>query len=126
VINFVKRILGISQPKSANSASTIGTQVPGELFVFANTATLRAVDPIVIALPKLLLGDSPIAASVHVDNDAEISIPADGSLFFVRLKPGMQISLKTSCQAMLVSDDKAPKQIAVIRHGPNQSLTGST
>jgi hypothetical protein len=43
----------------------------------------------------------------------QITIPEAGERLFLRLRPGMSVSLSKSCQACVVSDDGQPRRFKV-------------
>lgn len=45
--------------------------------------------------------------------EMEINIPTDGDRFFLRLMPGMSVSLAKNCQSYVVADDERPRRIKV-------------
>lgn len=93
----------------------IATQPSGEVFPFPNTVKLMAIDELVISLPIQLIGNGKIGDAVICDGNAEICIPKTGEVFFVKLKPGMLISVGKSCQAAVISEDNSAKRIRLIR-----------
>lgn len=102
-----------SQPSSAGEL--IATQPHGEIFNWPKGAVLTAVDELVLALPTALFGDLPMKESLFTPDDAEISVPPEGDTFFVRLMPGMSISLAKSVQSCVVSEDGKPRRMKVQR-----------
>src|SRR3954447_10073228 len=92
----------------------IAKQPAGEVFPWPRDTTLTALDEAVLALPKAILGPSEVIASViRGDDDMQISIPEVGDRLFLRLQPGMSVSLSKSCQACVVSDDGQPRRFRV-------------
>jgi hypothetical protein len=111
MIKFLKGIFTGNKMLSGE----IATQPNGEVFPFPNTVKLMAIDELVISLPIQLIGNGKIGDAVVCDDNAEICIPKTGEVFFVKLKPGMLISVVKSCQAAVISEDNSAKRIRVIR-----------
>lgn len=75
---------------------------------------MTALDEAVLALPKAILGPSEAIESViRGDDDIEISIPEEGDRMFLRLRPGMSVTLTKASQACVVSDDGSPRRFRV-------------
>ena len=92
------------------------SQRPGEIFPWPLGMELTAVDSLVLALPKKLLEEGrALNKSVFGPDGMHIDIPPIGDTFFVRLAPGMVVSLARSCEAYLVAEDKKPRRIKVTR-----------
>lgn len=111
---LLRRKLCASEPLGDTAAGRIATQPHGEIFPWPRGTLLTAVDEVVLALPTALLeSDRPISEFVFGPDDMEISIPPGSETFFIRLTPGMSISLTKSVQASVVSEDLAPRRIQV-------------
>ena len=91
----------------------IATQPHGEIFKWPKGVVLTAVDELVLALPIALFGDRPMEESLFAPNDAQINIPREGDTFFVRLLPGMSISLAKSVESYVVSEDGKPRRVKI-------------
>jgi hypothetical protein len=92
----------------------VATQPPGEVFPWPRGTTLTSLDEAVLALPRAILGpEETIEAVIRGDDDMEINIPDKGELIYLRLRPGMAVTLSKSCQAVVVSDDKKSKRFRV-------------
>jgi hypothetical protein len=102
-----------SRPSTAGEL--IATQPHGEIFPWPKGAVLTAIDELVLALPTALFGDRPMKESLFTPDDAQVNIPPDGDTFFVRLMPGMSISLAKSVQSYVVSEDGKPRRMKVQR-----------
>ena len=108
------------RPTPAIIAEPIASQPPGEIFPWHRDVILTSLDEAVIALPKAILGPTETIGSViRGEDDMQISIPDEGERLFIRLQPGMSVSLSKSCQASVVSDDGRPKRFRV--SGPTGS-----
>ena len=103
------------KPLRATTGDLIATQPHGEIFPWPKGAVLTAVDELVLALPIALFGDRPMAESLFAPDDVQMNIPPEGDTFFVRLMPGMSISLAKSVQSYVVSEDGKPRRIQVQR-----------
>ncbi len=89
---------------------------PGEIFPWPKGGVITAVEELVIALPLALFDkDRPMGEYVFGPNDMQINIPPDGDKFFIRMLPGMSVSLAKSCDAYVVADDKSPRRMKVRR-----------
>ena len=75
---------------------------------------MTALDEATIALPMAIFGkDEPIGSVVLGPKDMQINIPKNGKTFYIRLQPGMSVSLAKSCQARVVADDKQPRRFKI-------------
>ena len=75
---------------------------------------MTALDEATIALPMAIFGkDEPIGSVVLGPKDMQINIPKNGETFYIRLQPGMSVSLAKSCQARVVADDKQPRRFKI-------------
>src|SRR3954464_11788506 len=94
----------------ATAAETIAHQPPGEVFPWPKGTVLTALDEATIALPMAIFGkDEPIGSVVLGSADVQVNIPKEGDTFYIRLQPGMSVSLSRSCQARVVADDPQPR-----------------
>ena len=103
------------KPQPPTTGELIATQPHGEIFPWPKGAVLTAIDELVLALPTALFGGGPIGESLFTPDDAQINIPPESDTFFVRLMPGMSISLAKSVQCYVVSEDAKPRRIKVQR-----------
>jgi hypothetical protein len=111
VFGWLKR-----KPQIAQSGELIAAQPHGEIFPWPKGAVLTAVDELVLALPMALFDkDRPMSEAVFGPDDLQMNIPPDGDTFFVRLMPGMSISLAKSVQSYVVAEDGKPRRIKVRR-----------
>ena len=109
---------GNKPPDSPEAQEWVAHQPPGEIFPWPKGTVLTALDELVIALPVEIFGkDEPIGSVVLGPDDMEINIPPQGKIFYVRLQPGMSVSLTKSCEASLVAEDKQPRRLTVRRKG---------
>jgi hypothetical protein len=110
-------IIGCSKHSSEPDLKTgeaIASQPPGEVFPWPKGTVLTALDEVTIALPTAIFGkDEKIGSVLHCPVDTEISIPKQGDTFYIRLHPGISVSLTKSCQACVVADDKRPRRFKV-------------
>jgi hypothetical protein len=105
------------------ASEKIVKQPPGEVFPWPQSYVLTALDEVTIALPTAVLGKNELIGSVVLGSpDIGISIPKTGDTFFIRLKPGMSVSLSKSCQARVVADDKQPRRFKI--SGFEQTISG--
>ena len=102
------------KPQPATTGELIATQPHGQIFPWPKGAVLTAVDELVLALPVALFDkDRPMSEFVFGPNDMQMNIPPASDTFFVRLMPGMSISLAKSVQSYVVSGDQKPRRIKV-------------
>jgi hypothetical protein len=75
---------------------------------------ITAVDEAVLPLPVALLDpDRPMAEFIFGPDDMEFSAPPGSEVCFLRLRPGMAVSLAKSVQAFVWADDKQPRRLKV-------------
>ena len=99
---------------SAASSGVLASQPPGQVFPWPKGAVITAVDEIVFAIPVALFEkDRPMSEAIFGPPDMEINVPPGNEMFFVRLKPGMSLSLAKSVESLIVADDKTPRRIRV-------------
>jgi hypothetical protein len=111
VLSWLKKLLYPSSPDDA-----IAHQPPGDIFPWPKGIVLTAVDDVTIALPKAIFeNDAPIGDALVADDDALISIPAEGDRFYIRLQPGVSVSVRKSCQAFVVADDDKRRRVKIER-----------
>lgn len=104
------------KPQAATTGELIAAQPHGEVFPWPKGAVLTAVDELVLALPTALFDkERPMSEFVFAPDDAQMNIPPEGDTFFIRLMPGMSISLAKSAQSYVVSEDQKPRRIKVQR-----------
>jgi hypothetical protein len=105
--------------KKVSADDPVCTAAPKEIFPWPRDGIITAVDEVVIALPLALFDkDRPIGEFIFGPKDMELNIPPNGDKFFIRLKPGMSVSLAKSCEAYVVADDDVPRRVKV-RLPPN-------
>ena len=99
---------------STMTAEPVATQPPGEVFPWPRGTTLTSLDEAVLALPKAILGpEEPIGSVIQGDDDMGVNIPDQGEVLYLRLRPGMSVTLSKSCQAVVVSEDKKPRRFRI-------------
>ena len=104
------------QQAVASTNDLIASQPPGDIFPWPKGAVLTAVDELVLALPVALFeADRPMNEAVFGPDDMEINIPPGSETFFIRLRPGMSVSLAKSVQSYVVAEDHQPRRIKVTR-----------
>lgn len=97
-----------------SDSDVLATAPPGKIFPWPKGAVITAVDEIVLAIPIALFEkDRPMAEAVFGPDDMEVNIPPDNDTFFVRLKPGMSLSLSKSVQSYIVGDDENLRRLIV-------------
>lgn len=90
------------------------THPPMQPFPWPKGAVITAVDELILALPVALLEkDRPMSEVVFGPDDMQINIPPLSGTFFVRLKPGMSLSLAKSCDCCIVADDQNLRRMKV-------------
>ena len=95
----------------AKTEESVASQPPGEVFPWPQGTVLTALDEATIALPMAIFdNDQPIGSVVLGPTDMQISFPREGDVFWIRLQPGMSVSLAKSSQAIVVADDKQPRR----------------
>ena len=114
---FSLLFIGCSKQPQETMAKTdemIASQPPGQVFPWPQGTALTALDEATIALPMAIFGkDEPIGSVVLGPKDMQINIPKNGKTFYIRLQPGMSVSLAKSCQARVVADDKQPRRFKI-------------
>jgi hypothetical protein len=114
---FSLLIIGCSKHSSDTAMKTdetIASQPPGQVFPWPQGIVLAALDEATIALPMAIFGkDEQIGSVVLGPVDMQINIPKQGDTFYIRLKPGMSVSLTKSCQARVVAEDKQPRRFKI-------------
>jgi hypothetical protein len=99
---------------SIMTAEPVATQPPREVFPWPRGTTLTSLDEAVLALPKAILDpEEPIGAVIQGDDDMGINIPDQGEVLYLRLRPGMSVTLARSCQAVVVSEDQNPRRFRI-------------
>jgi len=110
-------MFGLFKKKSeapAQAGEKIAHQPPGQIFPWPQGTVLTALDEATIALPMALFGkDEPIGSVVLGPPDIQMNIPKTGDTFFIRVQPGMSVSLAKSCQARVVADDEQPRRFKI-------------
>jgi hypothetical protein len=112
-------------PQAADGDLT-AAQPPGVFFPWPKGAVLTAVDELVLAVPVALFEpDRPMADFVFGPDGMEINIPANSDIFYIRLSPGMSVSLAKTVQSRVVADDNSPRRIRVTR-SPSPPIAAPT
>jgi len=94
----------------------MASQAPGTPFPLLKDWQLRAVEELTIAFPKALVGDDESLFSIiKCDDDAQFGYPPDQDVVFMRLLPGMVLSLTRSSQAIVVAEDDRPRRLALLK-----------
>lgn len=102
--------------QSSGGDGVLATQPPMKVFPWTKGAVITAVEELVLALPVALFDkDRPMSAFVFGPDDMQISIPPEGEMFFIRLMPGMSVSLAKSCQSYIFADDQRLRRLKVTR-----------
>lgn len=98
----------------SDDADLIAAQPPGQIFPWPKGAVLTAIDELVLAVPIALFDrDRPMSEFVFGPEDMQINIPPDSDTFFIRLLPGMSVSLARSVESRVVAEDATPRRIKV-------------
>ena len=106
----------VKRKRASLNGALVTAQRPGEVFELTQRTALTAVDEVVIALPTALLnGDGPMSSFMSGPDDMQISIPPEGDTFFIRLRPGMTVSLAKSVRSYVVAEDGRPRRIQAQR-----------
>jgi hypothetical protein len=107
-------MFGFFRKKAATAMTqpdSVAHQPLGEVFPWPKGTVLTALDEATIALPIAIFGkDEPIGSVVLGSADVQVNIPKEGDTFYIRLQPGMSVSLSRSCQARVVADDPQPRR----------------
>ena len=91
--------------RPAGDGGVVATQAAMEAFGWPKGAVITAVEETVLALPVGLFDDDrPIGEFLFGPEDMELNVPPEGEMFFVRLKPGMSVSLAKSCECYIVAE----------------------
>jgi hypothetical protein len=110
-------MFGIFKKKSetpANATGVIAHRRPFETFPWPKGEVLTALDEVTIALPIAAFGSNEKIGSVVLGSpDIGLSIPKTGDKFFIRLQPGMSVSLTKSCEACIFADDWEPRRFKI-------------
>ena len=100
----------------APDEGAVATSAPMEPFAWPKGVVITAVDEVVLALPMAVLEkDRPMSEFVFGPDGMEIGLPPEGDAFFIRLAPGMSVSLAKSCQCYVVAEDKNVRRLKVKR-----------
>ncbi len=104
------------KPQQATDDATAATHPPMKPFPWPKGAVITAVDELVLALPVALFDkDRPMSEFVFGPQDMQMNMPPDSDTFFIRLMPGMSLSLAKSCECYIVADDQNLRQLKVKR-----------
>lgn len=109
-------MFGWAKQKQQRSADdgVPATHPPIQVFPWPKGAVITAVDELVLALPVALFDkDRPMSEFVFAPGGMQINVPAEGDTFFLRLMPGMSVSLAKSCESYIVADDKKLRRLKV-------------
>jgi hypothetical protein len=108
-------MLGLFKKRpEAKTGEKIAHQPPGQIFPWPRGTVLTALDEATIALPMAIFSkDEPIGSVVLGPADIQMNIPKTGDTFFIRVRPGMSVSLTKSCQARVVADDNQPRRFKI-------------
>ncbi len=89
-------------------------QPPGEVFPFPKGTKLQALEEVVLAFPAAILeADQTFGSVIQSDDDAQFAMPEGDDRFYLRLEPGMSLTLTKSCQGVVVAEDKRPRRFKV-------------
>ena len=99
------------QPTDDGIAATHPPMTP---FPWPKGAVITAIDELVLALPVALFDkDRPMSEFVFGPDDMQMNMPPHGDTLFIRLMPGMSLSLARSCECFIVADDKNLRRLKV-------------
>ncbi len=86
--------------------------IPGAIFPWPQGMVITALDEMIIEIPQAVFGEEPIGSVLLGSEDCEVCIPPhNDDSFFIRLQPGMSVSLTKSCEARLVAEEKTPRKV---------------
>jgi len=92
------------------------THPPLKPFPWPKGAVITAVDELVLALPVALFDkERPMSEFVFGPDDMQIIVPPQSDTLFIRLMPGMSLSLAKSCECYIVAEDQNPRRLKVKR-----------
>lgn len=95
-------------------ADQIATHSPGDVFEWPANTTLTALDECVIAMPAAILDpETPIGRIIEGDDDMGFNMPEGDDKVYLQLMPNMSVTIRKSCQAMIVADDANPRRFRV-------------
>lgn len=104
------------KPQQSIDDGIAASQPPMKPFPWPKGAVIAAVDELVLALPVALFDkDRPMSEFVFGPDDMQMNIPPESDTFFIRLMPGMSLSLAKSCECYIVADDKNLRRLKVKR-----------
>lgn len=94
------------------ASEPVAHQPPNEVFPWPKGVTLTALDEVVIALPVAIMDtDRPMKEFIFGPDEMDINLPPNGEVFFIKLQPGMAVSLARSCQAYVVAGDGKSRRL---------------
>lgn len=100
----------------------IATQSTGDVFAWPAHITLTPLDECVLALPAAILDrDTPIGDVIAGDDEMGINIPDGDDKIYIRLMPNMSVTVRRSCQALIVGEGGRACRFKV--HSANESGT---
>jgi hypothetical protein len=101
----------------------VAYQPPNEVFLWPKGVVLTAVDAVVLALPVALFDlERPMGEFVFGSPDMGFRCPPESEVFFIKLEPGMSVSLAKSCEAYVVASDGKPRRLKP--SGPGVKVPG--
>jgi len=99
-------------------AAQVELQPDGDVFPWPAGSTLKPLDRLTLALPAAMLDpDEPMALVITCDDDAEVAAPEGDDKIYVRLQPGMAITLTKNVQAIVLpwsEGETDPKRIEIV------------
>jgi hypothetical protein len=112
VFEWLKR----KQRQQSTDDGIPATHPPMKPFPWPKGWVITAVDELVLALPVALFDkDRPMSEFVFGPDDMQMNIPPESDTFFIRLMPGMSLSLAKSCECYIVADDAKLRRLKVKR-----------
>jgi hypothetical protein len=102
--------------RQSNDDGISATHPPMKPFPWPKGAVITAVDEMVLALPVALFDkDRPMSEFIFGPNDIQMNMPPESDTFFIRLMPGMSVSLAKSCECYIVAEDHDLRRLKVMR-----------
>jgi len=84
----------------------IAAQSTGDIFAWPANTTLTSLDECVLALPDSILDrGTPIGDIIAGDDEMGINIPDGDDKIYIRLLPNMSVTVRRSCQALIVGEE---------------------
>ena len=107
--SFLKSFFG------KRSRTAICVQPPNSVFPLLKGVVLKSLDEVILALPiAILYPDEVISSVIQSDDDVLINIAEKEERVYLRLKPGMKMSVTKSCQAHVLAENQKPKRFQVL------------